>query len=376
MVDKLAFNWEKVKGRSKRITRKLTAGVNFLLKKNGVELIDGVARIGTDRSVWVGDRRITAGQIIIATGSRPKPMGDAFLDAPVVEMERLFEQESFPENIVVTGNHVSTVEMAQFFRLIGRRVTLVTNSNYFLDGLDAYLVEEVTRRLASDKIELIKEGYPEKYAEGHLVVGDKKIKCELIVNCNSRKAVIPESEAPLQLTDRGFIKTDDRFRTNIDGLYAIGDVTGKSFLAHMASAQGIHVINTIKGIDAHFDYSTYPINIYTTPEVAQIGMTEERIREEGYEYKISEFPLSANGKALIENNTEGFIRLLSEKRYGEVLGVQIVAENATDMIAEAGAYLKGEATVYDVANTIHAHPTVSEIFFEAGFDAMDRAIHK
>ena len=143
-------------------------------------------------------------------------MGDAFLDAPVVEMERLFEQESFPENIVVTGNHVSTVEMAQFFRLIGRRVTLVTNSNYFLDGLDAYLVEEVTRRLASDKIELIKEGYPEKYAEGHLVVGDKKIKCELIVNCNSRKAVIPESEAPLQLTDRGFIKTDDRFRTNID----------------------------------------------------------------------------------------------------------------------------------------------------------------
>lgn len=376
VVDKLAFNWEKVKGRSKRITRKLTAGVNFLLKKNGVELIDGVARIGTDRSVWVGDRRITAGQIIIATGSRPKPMGDAFLDAPVVEMERLFEQESFPENIVVTGNHVSTVEMALFFRLIGRRVTLVTNSNYFLDGLDAYLVEEVTRRLASDKIELIKEGYPEKYAEGHLVVGDKKIKCELIVNCNSRKAVIPESEAPLQLTDRGFIKTDDRFRTNIDGLYAIGDVTGKSFLAHMASAQGIHVINTIKGIDAHFDYSTYPINIYTTPEVAQIGMTEERIREEGYEYKISEFPLSANGKALIENNTEGFIRLLSEKRYGEVLGVQIVAENATDMIAEAGAYLKGEATVYDVANTIHAHPTVSEIFFEAGFDAMDRAIHK
>ena len=139
-----------------------------------MDLIDGVARIGTDRSVWVGDRRITAGQIIIATGSRPKPMGDAFLDAPVVEMERLFEQESFPENIVVTGNHVSTVEMAQFFRLIGRRVTLVTNSNYFLDGLDAYLVEEVTRRLASDKIELIKEGYPENMRRGTWLLATRR----------------------------------------------------------------------------------------------------------------------------------------------------------------------------------------------------------
>jgi dihydrolipoamide dehydrogenase len=144
----------------------------------------------------------------------------------------------------------------------------------------------------------------------------------------------------------------------------------------MASAQGIHVINTIKGIQAHFDYSTYPINMYTTPEIAQIGMTEQKIKEEGYDYKISEFPLSANGKALIENNTEGLIRMLSDKKYGQVLGVQVVAENATDMIAEAGAYLKVEATVYDVAHTIHAHPTVSEIFFEVGFDAMDKAIHK
>ena len=116
--------------------------------------------------------------------------------------------------------------------------------------------------------------------------------------------------------------------------------------------------------------------MYTTPEIAQIGLTEQQIKNEGYDYKISEFPLSANGKALIENNTEGFIRLLSDKKYGQVLGVQIVAENATDMIAEAGAYLKVEATVYDVANTIHAHPTVSEIFFEAGFDAVDKAIHK
>ena len=144
----------------------------------------------------------------------------------------------------------------------------------------------------------------------------------------------------------------------------------------MASAQGIHVVNSIKGIRASFDYSSYPINMYTSPEISQIGMTEEMIKEEGYEYKVNEFPLSANGKAMIEGNTEGFIRMLSDKEYGQVLGVQIVGKHATDMIAEAGAYLKVEATVYDVANTIHAHPTVSEIYFEVGFDAFDQAIHK
>lgn len=373
---KIAFNWDKVKSRSKRITRKLTAGVNFLLKKNGIEVISGTARIGSDRSVWVDDKKISAKHIIIATGSKPKPMGDAFSNAPVVEMENLFEREAFPENIVVTGNHISSVEMAQFFRLIHKNVTLVTNSGYFLDGLDTFLVEYITKKLASDNIELITDAYPEKYADGGLTVGGKKVKCDLIVNCNSRKAIIPESEIPLQFTERGFVKTTDNFQTSIDGVYAIGDVAGRSFLAHMASAQGIHVINAIKGIQAHFDYSTYPINMYTTPEIAQIGMTEQKIKEEGYDYKISEFPLSANGKALIENNTEGLIRLLSDKKYGQVLGVQVVAENATDMIAEAGAYLKVEATVYDVAHTIHAHPTVSEIFFEAGFDAMDKAIHK
>lgn len=375
-ADKLMFNWGKVKSRSKRITRKLTAGVNFLLKKNGIEVISGTAKISTENSVLVDDKRITAKHIIIATGSKPKPMSEAFSDAPVVEMENLFDVEEFPKNIVVTGNHISAVEMAQFFRLIGKNVTLVANSNYFLDGLDKFLVEHITKKIVSDKIELITNAYPEKYAGGELVFSSKKVKCDLVVNCNSRKAIIPESETPLQLTERGFIKTDDNFQTNVDGVYAIGDAGGKSFLAHMASAQGIHVVNGIKGIKAHFDYSTYPINMYTTPEIAQIGLTEQQIKNEGYDYKISEFPLSANGKALIENNTEGFIRLLSDKKYGQVLGVQIVAENATDMIAEAGAYLKVEATIYDVANTIHAHPTVSEIFFEAGFDAVDKAIHK
>ncbi len=375
-VENISFNWGTVKKRSKKITEKLTAGVNFLLKKNGVEIINGTAKIGADKSVYVDGKKITAENIIVATGSKPSKLDKKLEDAPSVEMQKLFELEEIPENIVVTGNHVSAVEMAQFFKLIGKKVTLVANSDYFLHGIDQFLIDYITKNIASKGIDLITDGYPSKYLEGKVTVGNKKIKCDLLVNCNSRKAVIPESETSLELTERGFIKTDKDFKTSIPGVYVIGDASGKSFVAHMASAQGIHVVNKIKGVKASFDYSTYPINMYTSPEVSQIGMTEQMIKEEGYDYKVNEFPLSANAKALIEGSSEGFIRMLSDKKYGQVLGVQIVGKHATDMIGEAGAYLRMEGSIYDVANTIHAHPTVSEIYFEVGFDAFDKAIHK
>ena len=375
-VGTLSFNWNKTKLRSTRITKKLSTGVNYLLKKNGVELITGTAKLGSDHSVYVDDKKITASNIIIATGSKPKAIDTMLANAPVAEMETLFSLDSIPENIVVTGNHVSAVEMAQFFKLIDKKVTLITNSSYFLDGLDDHLIAYITKKLSADKIDLILNDYPNKFENGELWIGGNKITCDLIVNCNSRKAILPDSETSLELTERGFIKTSDQFETNIKGVYAIGDVSGKSFVAHVASAQGIHVINTIKGIKSNFDGQVYPINMYTVPEIAQIGMTEQEIKNEGINYKISEFPLSANGKAMIEGNTEGSIRMLSDKKYGQVLGVQIVAANATDMIAEASAFMSIEGTVYDVAQTIHAHPTVSEIFMEAGFDAVDKAIHK
>ena len=375
-LENLSFNWDTVKKRSKKITKRLTAGVNFLLKKNGIEVINGTAKIGSDKSVYVEGKKITAENIIVATGSKPKKLDGKLEDAPSVEMQKLFDVKEIPENIVVTGNHVSAVEMAQFFKMIGKKVTLVANSDYFLHGIDQYLIDYITKDIASKGIELITDSYPSKYLEGKVTVGDKKIKCDLLLNCNSRKAVIPESETPLELTERGFVKTDKDFMTNMPGVYVIGDASGKSFVAHMASAQGIHVVNKIKGIKSNFDYSSYPINMYTSPEISQIGLTEEMVKEEGYDYKINEFPLSANAKAMIEGSSEGFIRMISDKEYGQVLGVQIVGKHATDMIAEAGAYLRMEGSIYDVANTIHAHPTVSEIYFEVGFDAFDKAIHK
>jgi len=374
-VQNLSFNWGKAKTRSTRITRKLTNGVQHLLKKNGVDIITGTARLGADHSLYIDDKQIVAKNIIIATGSKPKPIDKKLENAPVIEMEKIFSLETIPDNIIVTGNHISAVEMAQFFKLIGKKVTLIANSDYFMAGLDEYLIAIIIRKLKSDNIDLILNAYPEKYENGEIHIAGFKIKCDLLVNLNSRKAIIPESEIPFELTERGFIKTSNSFETSIKGVFAIGDVNGKSFVAHVASAQGIHIINHIKGIKGQFDNTTYPINMYTVPEISQIGMTEQYIKEIGIDYKISEFPLSVNGKALIEGNTEGFIRMISDKKYGQVLGIQIVAANATDMIAEASAFMNLEATVYDVAKTIHAHPTVSEIYMEAGYDSFDKAIH-
>jgi len=375
-LKKISFNWNKAKTRSTTITKKLTAGINFLLKKNGVELIIGTATILPGNSVRVGDTTINAKSIIIATGSKPAAMESSFSNAPAIDMENLFSIENIPENIVVTGNHISAIEMAQFFTLIGRKCTLVSNSKSFLAEIDEHLINYIIKKLKAEKIDLMLNAFPEKFENNELIADGKKIKCDLLVNCNSRNAIIPESEIKLELTERGFIKTSENFETSMKGVYAIGDVSGKSFFAHVASAQGINVINTIKGVNSNFKNRAYPINMYTVPEIAQVGMTEQQIKDEGIDFKISEFPLSANGKAMIEGDTEGFIRILSDKHYGQVLGVQIVAPNATDMISEASALLELEGTVYDVANIIHAHPTISEIYMEAGFDAFDKAIHK
>lgn len=376
-IDKksLSFNWENALLHSEKAVGKLTKGIEYLLKKNGVEIIKGTAAIRKNNIVSIDGNEVTAEHIIIATGSKPKAMEEKLSHAPIVELEDLFQLKHLPENIVVTGNHISSFELAQFFKLIEKKVTLLTNSDYFMDGMDEFLISFVTKKLLSEEIELIQAKYPDRYENGNLIVDGKQIKCDLIVNCNSRKAIIPESETPFHITERGFIKTSDNFETNLPGVYAIGDVTGKSFVAHLASAQAIFVINSIKGIKGSFDKQVYPMNMYTLPEISQIGMTEKQIVAEGIAYKVSEFPLSANGKALIEGNSEGIIRMLSDKKYGQVLGVQIVAANATDMIGEASAIMSMGGTVYDVAKIIHAHPTVSEIFMEVGFNAIDKAIH-
>lgn len=375
---KITFNYNKAVKRADGIVNKLTKGIEFLLNKNGVEVIKGVAKITSETSVTVNNRNIVANSIIISTGSYIPEIKTKNKNL-VVNVKELWNDLVIPENIVVYGHTSTAIELAQFFNLTGKKVTLAVPGKEFMPLADEYLQNYMLEVLKKAKVKVMFEAeikeLDKQYADGKLSLSGKLVDADMIINSQERKAVVPESAVELEL-ENGFIKTDKNCRTEIKNIFAIGDVNGKSRFAHIASAQGLHVVNIIQGVNADLELSKYPLNMYSVPEIAQVGFTEAELKKHEVDYKVSEFPLTANGKAMTEGTNEGFIRILSESKYGEVMGVQIAASNATDLISEASAFLQVESTVYDVANTVHAHPTVSEVFMEAGFEAIDQAIHK
>lgn len=378
-IDKksISFNWNKAIKRSDGIVKKLTGGVEFLLNKNGVEIIKGEAKILTINSILVENRHIEAKNIIIATGSSSPVIENSF-DGLVIEPKELFKEREIPLNIVVLGKTPVAIELAQAFNMMEKNVTIVSDSGGIMPKADPYISNYILNKLKKDKINLVFNSKIAStvgiWSNGKLNVNGNEIACDLIINARDRKSNTIKSDIEIDMVD-GFIKVDENCETSVKGIYAVGDVNGISMFAHIGSAQGLHVVNKLKGIYQKLEIKKLPMNMYTVPEAAQIGLTEDEVKAEGYDYKSSEFPLSANGKAQTEGATEGFVRILSDKKYGEVLGVQIIAPNATDMINEASAYMQLESTVYDIAQTVHTHPTVSEVFMEAGFEAVDKAIH-
>ncbi len=372
--DKISFNWKNARKRSTRIVRRLTKGVEYLLKKNGVEIIAGEATIKTPNAVYVNNKLLETNSIIIATGSKPtQPV--MVPEELIISIPDLLKMDQLPNYPVVVGMNAHAVELAQFFHLIGKPTTLIVPDSRLLPGLDEYLSNYVLTAFKKAGLQVFFEPEINDYTKDELIINGEKQRCDAVINAMQRQAVLPNMELKLEVAD-GFLQVNDYLQTSSPNIYAIGDVNGRSQYAHTASAQGLHAVNVINGVKEEYRFSRFPINIYTKPEIAQIGMTESEISKTDIDYNVTEFSLTANGKALIEGETEGFIRLLSDKKYGEVLGVQIVSVNATDMIAEAAVLMQLESTIYDVANTIHAHPTISEIYMESGFAAFDQPIHK
>lgn len=374
----VSFNWNKAIKRSDGIVKKLTGGVEFLLKKNAVEIIKGEAKIVSANSVLADNRLIEAKNIIIATGSS-SPMLKSSSEGLVIEPEMLFKEREVPQNIVVFGKTPVAVELAQLFAMTGRNVALASDTDKIMPKADNYVSDFMLSKLKKEKIKILfnvkLESVDSAYKNGMITLNGEDVPCDIIINASDRKANMVPCDIEIN-TSNGYIAVDEHFETSVKGIFAVGDVNGLSMFAHVGSAQGLNVVNRLKGIDEKLDMNKIPMNMYTVPEAAQIGLTEAQVKELGVEFKISEFSLSANGKAQTEGSAEGFVRILSDIKYGEVLGVQIVAPNATDLINEASAYMQLESTVYDIARTVHTHPTVSEVFMEAGFEAVDRAIHK
>ena len=350
-----SFSWKKAAARTKKISKQLTDTIDRLLSKYAVEVLEGTAAITGPGLVSVNNRALEARQIIIATGSRPGTLPRAVVDAAggtdsVIELPKLFTEHRFPDNITVYGAGPVAIEVSELFALLGKKVHLLLEQEDILPGFDEVLINAVLRQLSDYSITLGKH---------------PPAKADLVINCSLRKPVVPEMKVQCIADEDGFLAVDRWCRTSIEGIYAAGDVTGKSYLAQPASIQGATAVNHIAGIRPDEDPFFYPLTLYGVPEIAQAGMTESEIRNEKIAYTTATYSFGVNGKALAEGDTEGFVRILYEELFGEVLGVQIAGSRATDMIAEALAVIRAEGTVYDLSTIVHAHPASSELFIDA-----------
>lgn len=393
-VENVNFDFAKTIKRSRQVSKKIVKGVEYLFKKNEIDRVNGFGKLNSDLGIDIIDsdgnvtETVKANKIIIATGARPKSIPTIPVDREYVitssEAMTLAEQ---PKELVIIGAGVIGIEFAYFYATIGTKVTVVEMLDSILPledkEISATLQASLNKRGVefhlSTKVENVKvlNGKVivtiEKDSEHVQLTADKALNA-IGVSPNSENIGLEELGIE---TEHGNIKVNkSTYKTNIDGIYAIGDVIGQPCLAHVASAEGIHCVERIHGKNLpDIDYSNVPGCTYSQPQVASIGMTEEKAIAEGIEIKIGKFPLSASGKAAAIGEREGFAKLIFDKKYGELLGAHIIGSEATEMIAELGIAKSLEATNETVGNTIHAHPTLSEIIMEAAEDADGKAIH-
>ena len=379
----ISIDWGVMLKRKDSVVAQLTSGVKGLLQKNGVEVVKGYGEVRDPYTIIVDGRTISTDHLIIATGSRanilPIPgLEKSLTDGYAVTSTGALNFPAIPEELIVVGGGVVGIEFAALFNALGAKVTVLEKFS-ILGSLDADLQKYMLRTLRKKGVEIFEEVEIE-HVDGATVTAQvngetQRFRADKIIVSLGRKPNI-EAVRSLGLAMEGMgIGTDERLETSIPGVYAVGDVNGKQMLAHVASAEGIVAVENILGGKAAINYDKVPAGIYSFPEVAVVGLTEEEATKRGHRLKIGTFPLAANGKALAEGETDGFVKIVADDQYGEVLGVHIIAAQATDLISEAVATLELEGTVHDLAKAIHPHPTSSEIIMEAAHATIDQAIH-
>jgi dihydrolipoamide dehydrogenase len=380
----ITINWENMMSRKDKVVHQLVSGIQGLLKHNGVTVIEGEAVVESPNKIKVGNDYYECENLILATGSSvaipPIPgLKEAFDKGFAINSTGAIALKSLPESLTILGGGVIAIEFATLYNSLGTKVTLLQRSETILKTLDHDVQKLITRHMKKIGVKVL-TGVSIDSVENNIVKfkhkgKDQAVKSDKVLISLGRKANLRGLE-PLGLnTNRVGVITDDHMETNVKNVYAIGDLNGKYMLAHVASAEGILAVEAIMGEKKSIDYKKIPSCIYSFPEVGVVGYTEKEAIDAGYQVKTSVFPLSANGKALAEGDNTGFVKLVFDEKYGEVLGVHIVASHATDMIAEAVASMELEATVHDLAKTVHPHPTLSEIVMEAAHGALDQPIH-
>ena len=381
--------------RSRGVADGMSKGVNFLMKKNKITVIEGYGRLARGKKVVVTDKdgkkaEYSAEHIIIATGGRAKELPNIKIDGKkIIGYREAMTLPVQPKKMVVVGAGAIGVEFAYFYNTIGTEITVV---EFMEQGLlpreDADISKELTKVYKKAGMKILANSSVEKIEmsdEGcSVIVKNRKDESVQTITCDivlSAAGVTPNTEdIGLEVlgieTDRGMIKVDAYYRTNVPGIYAIGDVIPTQALAHVASAEGITCVEKIAGHHPEpIDYSNIPGCTYCWPEVSSVGMTEAQAKDAGYELKIGKFPFSASGKASASGAKDGFVKMIFDAKYGEFLGGHMIGANVTEMIAELVLAKKLESTGHEILKAIHPHPTMSEAVMEATAAAYDEVIH-
>lgn len=383
--DQVKVNWDKLIKRKDKVVDRLVSGISMLFKKNKITLIEGEGKLLNKNQIEVQGQIYEGRNIILATGASNRSpdiagVQEAFKSGKLLVSKEALNIEDIPKELAILGSNTYAIEFATLFNAIGSKVTLIFEEDQILKDEENEMARTLERQLKKDGIKLLSKSKVLSFKDEGILI-ERKAKEELVTADKYMGFWGPNpnieafKDLGLKLDENNYVITNEKLETNIDGVYAIGDLNGKQQLAHVASAEGIVAAENIMRVESKLDYNLIPRGVYSFPELASVGLTEEEAKEKGHDYKVSKFPFQANGMALALDETTGFVKIISDNKYGEIIGVHILSSDAMNLISKAVALMQLEATVYDLAKTVHPHPTLAEAMVEAAYGSIDKPIH-
>lgn len=381
--------------RKRGVVKMTVDGINFLMKKNKITVYTGVGSFENKTTINITKadgktEQIESAKTIIATGSKPSTLPGIEIDKKrIITSTEALELQEVPKHLIIVGGGVIGLELGSVYARLGSKITVVEFMDRIIPGMDGALSKELQRVLKKDlsfeflfkhKVTGVKATAKEITLTA-LNAKDEKIElkgdyCLMSVGRRPYTEGLGLDKVGIKVTNRGVIETDDHLRTNVDNIYAIGDVVKGAMLAHKAEEEGVMVAEQLAGQKPHINYNLIPGVVYTWPEVAAVGYTEEQLKEQGRKYKVGSFPFKASGRARASMDTDGFVKVLADEATDEILGVHMIGPRTADMIAEAVVAMEYKASAEDISRMSHAHPTFTESMKEACLDATaKRPIH-
>jgi dihydrolipoamide dehydrogenase len=386
-ISDLKLDIKKLNNWKNSIVDKLVSGIKVLLKNYDVEVIFGEAKFLDEKTLLVktknGDIKIVSKYVIIATGSRPAELEDIKRDGNFIwNSDDSVSLKEIPKRLLIIGAGAVGLEFASIYSRLGSEVMVIEIANQILPGVDSECANILKRALEKQNIKTSTNskviGYKGNVFEIEIDGKVENFKFDKVLLAIGRKPNVENlnlEKLGISLNEKGFIKVNEKLQTNVENIYAIGDVIGQPLLAHKASKEGIIAVEIIAGIESKYDIKYIPNVVYTNPELASVGLSEEEAKKRGYKIKVGRFPISANGKALSMNITDGIAKIITNEENDEILGIHIVSPEASSLIAEGTLAMESYLTSEDIALTVHPHPSISEILMEAAENVKKKAIH-